>query len=419
MNVSRKVSGDLAWNVASVAIMAIVGLLLNVLISHFYNVSTLGVYSLVYSLYLVLSQLAVGGVHLSVLKRVAELPENSEDIPDIFTSGLVLTALIAAFFTGLAYLGKDLFGLVMHNHGVTVGITVALPGLFFFSLNKVYLGLANGRRQMKAFAVFQALRYLFMLGSLLLIIYLKIGSDFAPALFSIAEIILFILLVIYFWREVRFRKRPGLGEMYRSHWKFGLKAMAGNLLLNTYNKMDVLILGLFASSQVVGIYSFASMVVEGYNQLSLVLRNNLNPILAREYAVGGAENLVKVIARWKKLAILAVMPVGVVAVAAFPLVMLFKPDPLVMQGWGLFAILMLGSIISQPYQMLAMILNQTGFPGWQTILIVVIFGTCVGLNFALSPVWGMFGAAIATCIAYVMQIVYIRSFTRALLKVSI
>jgi O-antigen/teichoic acid export membrane protein len=169
----------------------------------------------------------------------------------------------------------------------------------------------------------------------------------------------------------------------------------------------------------VGIYSFASMVVEGYNQLSQVLRNNLNPILAREYAVGGAENLVKVIARWKKLAILAVMPVGVVAVAAFPLVMLFKPDPLVMQGWGLFAILMLGSIISQPYQMLVMILNQTGFPGWQTILIVIIFSTCVGLNFALSPVWGMFGAAVATCIAYVMQIVYIRSFTRGLLKISI
>ena len=61
-----KFSKDLLWNASAFALSALLGVLVNLLIVRFYDPAALGVFNLVYASYILLSQLAVGGVHLAI-----------------------------------------------------------------------------------------------------------------------------------------------------------------------------------------------------------------------------------------------------------------------------------------------------------------------------------------------------------------
>lgn len=416
---SPKFSGDLIYNLISFGVMSVVGILLNVIITHYYGSAGLGVFNQVYALYLFLSQLAVGGVHLSVLKYIAQYEQKQDERRTIFTSGLLLTGLIAFIVVAIIFPLAKPIGVLFKSPAIGLGVLSMLPGLFFFSLNKVFLALANARRQMKTFAIFQAVRYIFMLVSLILLIAFGASGESLPALFTWAELGLFIFLLLFFFKELRIRFDSITGSWYKEHWNFGLKAMGGNLMLNTFNKIDILILGLFVGDAAVGVYSFASMLVEGFNQLAVVIRNIINPVITSTYYQQGVEELQKLTKKVRRFSSMTLMPLGLVAVAGFAILFLFLEREFVKEAWLVFAILMVGAISCQGYQPLSMILNQTGFPGRQTLLIAAIYFTAVALNLILAPLFGLYGTAFATAITYASQIIYIKIFTEKTIKAKI
>lgn len=419
LGVSPKFSSDLIYNLVSFAVMSLVGILLNVIITNSYGSAGLGVFNQVYALYLFLSQLAVGGVHLSVLKYVAQYEAKQDERRVIFTSGLLLTGVIALLVVLLIYPLSGPIGDLFKSPAISTGVIAMLPGLFFFSLNKVFLALANARRQMKTFAIFQAVRYIFMLLSLVILIATGASGDSLPALFTWAELGLFALLFLFFFKEVRIRFDKEQRKWYKEHWNFGLKAMGGNLMLNTFNKIDILILGLFVGDAAVGIYSFASMLVEGFNQLAVVVRNIINPVITTTFYQGGVEALQQLTRKVRRFSSLILMPLGLIVVGGFSVLFFFLEKDFVLQAWLVFAILMAGAISCQGYQPLSMILNQTGFPGRQTMLIAAIYFTAVILNFILAPMFGLYGTAFATAITYASQIIYIKLFTEKTIKAKI
>jgi O-antigen/teichoic acid export membrane protein len=66
-----------------------------------------------------------------------------------------------------------------------------------------------------------------------------------------------------------------------------------------------------------------------------------------------------------------------------------------------------------------MLLSQTGFPGSQTIFFFLIFATNLLLNLAFIPIFGIYGAAIATSIASVLQVFYLKFFAAKIIKIKI
>ena len=68
------------------------------------------------------------------------------------------------------------------------GIALAAPGLLFFALNKVLMGILNGRRRMKAFAAAQAYRVSVILASCLCVAALDLPGYVLGASFTIAEV---------------------------------------------------------------------------------------------------------------------------------------------------------------------------------------------------------------------------------------
>jgi O-antigen/teichoic acid export membrane protein len=404
---SAKLSSDLIWNTASIAIMGVVGLLLNIVIARYYGASILGVFNQVYVIYILLSQLAVSGIHLSILKVTAQYGKEPAVVRESFSAAFLLTIITAGIVTSLAFWGKDLISKALSSPRVAVGLFWVLPGLFLFSLNKALLALLNGLRRMKAYATFQALRYIMMLSSLIALVFLKVDGSYIPILFSMAEGILFLLQLPYSapWFRPNLSKKAL--KWMKAHWVFGIKAMVGNLLLDINSRVDILLLGLFASDSVVGVYSFAAMLADGFTQLPEVFRTVINPVLTQTFYENGKLALEATVQRGKKWSYLVLIPVGLATILCYPFLIRLGFGSEFNRSWPIFTILMAGVLISAGYLPFQLVFNQVGQPGTQTLLLVLFFITNVTLNLLLIPLFGMYGSAIATALAFVLQVPYI------------
>ena len=206
----------------------------------------------------------------------------------------------------------------------------------------------------------------------------------------------------------------------REHCGFGGKATVGNILIDVNTRVDVLMLGLFTSDRIVGIYSFAAMLAEGFSQLPIVLRANVNPIITKYRFENSNVDLEVLIRRGVRLLYLYLVPVGILAVACFSLVFnLFGLGEEFSDSWAVFAILMTGILLSVGYLPFQMLLNQVGSPGFQTVFIASIFVTNVVLNMLLIPMFGMFGAAIATSMSVSAPVLYLKILVRKVVGINI
>lgn len=417
--VSRRFSTDILWNLASFVILGISGILLNVLIPRYYDAHALGVFNQTFTLYALVAQFAVLGIHLSVLRYTSENMEELTTCKKILSSAVAITTLIAAVSSLVYYFLREIIGYVLSSPDVAEAITYTVPGLFLFALNKVFLNFINGRRQMKAYAVFQALRYMFLIVFLSILILSGAPGNFLPAIFTLSEALLFLLLAFFTARSLQLRWDSAMGTWIKAHVRFGARAIGGNIFSDLNPRVDILILGIFATDQVVGVYSFAAMLVEGFSQLPALVRANVNPLISKSYFNQGARGLQAFTNKGKRLGYIFLAPFGMLAILMYPLLFLIIPKPEIRESWFIFGMLMMGLVASIGYQPFMTLLNQTGYPGRQSLLFAWIFSTNVILNVILASSFGMIGSAIATAMILVLQVGYLVIITYRTMGVRI
>lgn len=410
----RKFHLDVLWNVASLAILGVSGVMLNVVIARTVGAEALGVFNQVFAVYIVLSQLSVGGVHLSVLTYVARHPREPDKCASITVSALVLGAVLSSLWAAITWEIRAPLGRLFDSPGVADGLVLIAPGLIFFALNKILLNALNGAAAMRAYAIFQAARFLLILGSVLAIILLEIPGAPLAASLTIAEGILLpcLLLRVHFglWRL-----KPSLlrRRWLREHLSFGARGLLSGALSEINTRVDILMLGFFTSDAVVGIYSVAAILAEGFGQLSIILRRNVDPLLGEHFANQdplGIEEMARNLQRWFWPSMAAL---GLLAVGLYPMLL-----PLVVGGddFGasseVFVVLMLGAVINAGYRPFLGILLLAGKPGRQTLMIAVLTLANMLGNALLIPIWGMLGAAVASASVFVLEASLIRAAAR-------
>lgn len=415
-----KFGKDVAWNIGSLAILGISGIILNILIGHIYGAAILGIFNQVYAIYILLSQLAVNGIHLSVLKHISQFKKEQQICNQIISSAIILTTFIAGLVCVIVWALSSWIGDIFKSPGIAIGLMYALPGLWCFALNKVLLSVLNGYRFMKAYAFAQASRYILMVISVIILILLRKPGITLPIIFSATEIILFIGLIIY---TIRFYHPVFPREWLawpKKHITFGVKAFAGGALGETNTRVDVLMLGFFTNDRIVGIYSFAAIFVEGIAQLISVIRANLNPILASLYADNRISELEKTIHDGIKMFYPIMIALGMLSIILFPIfVHLILPNSDFTNSWPIFTILMAGIILSSGYLPFNMLPTQIGYPGLYTVMITLTIMSNIILNWLLIPSFNMYGAAVATGFSFAMSVVFLKIFAWKKLKLKI
>ncbi len=415
---ASKFATDVAWNLVTYGILGASGLLLSTIIGGVYGMEAMGIFRQVFAAFILVSQLNVLGLHFSVTKHVAEFSGDRNVCCQIITAALLLTATVSGVVTVLAIPGADWLGWAMDSEGVRTGWLCALPGLFFFAINKVQLAALNGFRLMKAFGAGQAVRYVLLVLMLLGCIVTGVPGAHLPIILSGTEIVLFLILFAHTRRFFQLAAIRKCGSWVKRHAVFGVKGMVSGALTELNATADLLILGLFCSDAVVGVYGMASIIVEGIAELSMILRYNLNPLLTKFIAQRESKQLEGLIRRGKRLFFSASVGMGIVALAAFPpFVYFLLRRPEFIAGFAPFAILILGYVLRSGYAPFGMIFIQAGYPGIHSWMIALTVMCNILLNLLLIPVLGMVGAAVATGAAYLVSIAFLKVFAWRLLAI--
>jgi O-antigen/teichoic acid export membrane protein len=417
--VHGKFRRDVMWSVTGLAVMGVCGVLLNILVGCFYDAAALGVFNQVFAVYVLFSQFAVGGIHYSTLQAIAPHAEDRASHPALLIGALVPTALLALAAATVFYGSRYAVGGLLQSPQVATGIAWAVPGLFFFAINKVLLAALNGLRRMKEFALLQATRPAVMIATLLAVALLRYPAARLPLVFSIAETVVFLAALVVLRRHLA-GSLAGCTYWMRRHALFGAQSFFSGVLIELNARVDVLMLGYFVSDRLVGLYSFAAILAEGFYQLLVVLRNNVNPILAQGLASQRLEELRQKIRRGRAMTYMLMFAVGTAAVALFPVgPYLLSTAREFAASWLPFAILIGGITLGAGYVPFGGVLLQAGRPGMHTVMTLAVVLAHIAGNLALIPIYGPLGAAVATGFSFVFSAMMLQLFAFRLIGLRI
>jgi O-antigen/teichoic acid export membrane protein len=411
----RRTRRDLIWNLAPVVLLAVVGLGLKLLIGRpgWWGKAALGVFNLVTISWFAFAVLGAFGLQYAVLRAVAEEPDDRDRVAAVVVGALIPTVVLAALTTGLYLLSAPLFG-ALQGAAVAEGMRWAAPGLFCFAVNKVLLGVVNGLRRMRAFAIYTSLRYVLIAAGLLLARWWRVDAARLPGIWTVSEGALLFALLGELGATVRLARGAGWTAWARRHLAFGARGVAATFAGEVNTKLDVWLLGIAVSNAQVGIYALASALFEGVLQLAIALQNLVNPVLARQISAGAHGEAAEVVRRTRRWFVPSLSAAALLGAVTYPL--LIPPligDPDFIAGAWPFAILMVGIALASPYLPFNQVLLMAALPGWHTGYILATIAVSFAGNAALIPLLGMRGAALAAAASLALSAQLLRVLVRS------
>lgn len=416
----RTLRTGLVWNLVPVVVLGVVGLGMNFAIGRWWGTPVLGVFSQVTTAYFVLASIGAIGINLSVLRAIAQHPEDRPRVAAIVVGAIVPATILAGAVTLLLLVTRGALGRWLDSAAVTEGIVYAAPGLACFVVNKTLLAVVNGLGRMRAFAMYTTLRYAMIGVSLVLAGALDLDAVQLPIIWTITEATLLVALVVEMLATVKFSAAAGWQPWVIEHLRFGIRGAGATMLFEINSRLDIWLLGAVMSDTDVGIYSMAASLAEGASQIPNALQVNVNPTIAAALATertGDVEQLVRKTRRWFVPAMIALCGV---AALLFPVVIPWITGrPELAEGAVPFALLLGGLALTSAWLPFNQVLLMGGKPGWHTVYVLLSVATNVVLNVLLIPHLGLAGAGLATAIALAASAVWLIRMSRTLVGVRL
>ncbi len=412
---------DVVWNLVPVVLLAAIGLGSNFAIFRWWGSEALAVFNLVTTAFFVHAVIGACGLQFAVLRAVAEDPDDRARVAAVVVGALVPNVVLAAVVTAIFLALRGPISALHHSDAVGEGMLVAAPGLFCFSINKVLFNVVNGLRRMRAYAIYTSLRYVMIAVGVLAARGLGVSLGKIAIIWTITECTMFVVLLGELVATVDLRRAADWKAWTRKHLDFGARGVLATLAQEINSKLDIWMLGASGiAKSLVGVYAIAGALNEGAMQLSVVLQNNLNPILANELARGATGEVVALTRRTQRWFVPSFVAACALGAVVFPFLLpALMRDPALHAGSIPFAILMAGLALAAPYLPFAQILMMANRPGWHTGMVALVVAVNFIGDLVFIPMLGLAGAASATALATASSAVLIRIASRRLVRVAI
>lgn len=401
---------DLIINLISFVFIGFAGIFLNIVILRYSDFNTLGQFNKVFAFFLVVSQFTSLGIHLAIQNKIPQINDlKSRKL--YFSSGLLLTSAIALFLISFIYIIYRVNFLSFELY------FVILPGIFFFSVNRLILTFFMSKREMIHYAFFNVLRYLLLL--ILAYIFITQKDLELVTILNYTEVILFIILISFIAKDISV-KRETIFHV-KEQLFFGLKSFGGNLLLNTSSQIEILILSFYVNDKFIGIYTFPLFIYQGLRQFLNVYRNNITPILSRIYFNKSKKVLNRVFTRYRNFVFKYSILLSLFALLIFPVIVSFSnkiDDEYFYLSYLIFFIMILGFGFSSKYYIFYLIFNQLNLPLIHSVFFLLVLIFNILFNMLLVPFIGVIGASIANLFSNLFSVFLFKLFCKNRLKVE-
>lgn len=265
----------LSWNYLALASSAVAGLLTSVVVAGGFGPAGLGVFTQTLTFFVLAAQVAVLGIHYSVLHRTARsslVAEQRALVNVAFSTAIPLSVAVA----GVSFLIAPVIGVLVQSSALVPSLRLASVALVFHALTKVVSAGLNGARRMGHFAAVNATRFLAMLVSAVVITLADLPVE-TLGLVLVSSEVAALTAAILAWGGVRLSLDISEAS---SLVRYGIRAAPAAVTVEVNSRVDIISLGIFTSDAMVGVYGLAATLYEGLLQVFVVLRNQVNPHVA-------------------------------------------------------------------------------------------------------------------------------------------
>ncbi|MBC2838233.1 flippase [Robiginitalea sp. SC105] len=372
--------------------------LFTLLVARFYGASVNGLVSLGFTLLLFISVIGRLGIDINLVKFYSE-EENLRKHPGLFFRVLAKGILISVVLAIILYFFRDLVAIDLFSkpqfRPYIAWTALSIP---LWVITLICSGFLRARKQTNWFAFLNTPgRFLFTLFALLVGKLLTEDPLLAIQAHFVGLVILAILALAESIRQIkRVSFRPTI-----SSWIFLKQAfpmMLSGAIIVFLGWMDIFVLGIFATDDVVGVYNVVLKIATLTSFSLQAINAILMPKVAANYHNGNHRQVERLIQFSTTLNFfLTLLSVAIIILLKDWLLGLFGPEFLT--GGFILIILCLGQLANSISGSVGVILQMTGYQKMYQNIVFVALVINILLNVALTPLYGAQGAAIATVIS--------------------
>ncbi|AKB84299.1 flippase [Methanococcoides methylutens] len=392
-----KTMKDIQWSFISLAVTSFSHLLLRIVLGKELGPTGLGIYTLVFTIYMFGMQFAAFGIGAALTKYVAQYSDEQEKIKEFVSSGIIASLVSGSAISILLYsLSSTISIQLFHNPEMTELLKLTAFCIPFIAIQKSVIGTLNGLRKMKSYAVVNIVQNVsIMLISIILVLFLDMNVRGAIVGFVIPTILIGTISLI-FVKNYLTTKQALIKTVLKEVSIFGFYVVLANSIGIINTQIDSILIGHFMNSTDVGYYAVAVIFMSGITLLPQATQRVTTAAIAKYYAENDLESVREVIkGTMKKTFLLTIIITLFFALFGKNLIEIIFTEEFI-PAYAPLLILTIGYAIYATFVSVGSCLSSIG----KVEIVFKISAVCAVmntlLNIALIPKYGLIGAASAT-----------------------
>jgi len=342
--------------------------------------------------------------------------ENIKNLYSIFVYNLIVFVLIYFVF----YSHTSLFQEILKIQIIASDLNVIFLLILFMIFGNFYTNILTVSQKPKEYFFVRLLfNIVLLISSVIYLVILKLGYiSYLKAYLNSYLIVSLLGLRFFLINYKPYKKNIISVSNLKNLLKLGLPMLPNGLMIMLLTWADRYILNLYVDMSIVGIYTIGYKFSAIVNSLIVTpFGKALAPLLFKQFAKsldGYKQNMKMVFKYCWLIAFTAMMGYFVVLKEVYQLII----DARYIMGYNIIAIVLFGVVLWMITDILGTTVIMKEKTGKMFLFTFVSVTLNIGLNFILIPKYGMYGAAVATLLSYVLQFIIIFIYTQKLLFIT-
>lgn len=419
-----KTEKDIQWSFISLVTSSLAHFLLRIAFGKDLGAYGLGLYTLVFTIYLIGMRFVPFGTGAALTRYVPMNEENPLKVKEYVSIGVIFSFISGSIFCVIMYVLSTTIAInFFHNPEMAPLIKVTAFCFPFIAIQKTVLGAINGFQKMNYFALLNILQNtsVFIVSVVLVLFF---DMDVMGAVLGLVIPTIVVGLISLYFVKDQIKIIPKLFSIQTFKvttqeilW-FGFFSVLSASVSTLMTNIDSLMIGYFMNETEVGYYSVAIIFVEGLILIPESIQRVTTPTIAKYYIKNDYEKIIKLLkVTMLKTFILTTFLIIFLAVFGKILItILFKEEFL--PAYIPLIILLIGYGIRSPFVSIGGTLSSIGKVdvAFRVNLASSMINTI--LNFLLIPIFGLIGAASATSISLIISVGLALYFIKQYIYVS-
>lgn len=399
-----KETKDLHWSFISLATSAFAHLLLRIILGKELGPSGLGLYTLVFTIYMFGMQFSGFGIGPAMTKYIAEYHDNLLKIKEFVSSGILGSIVSGSLMGLLLYALSEVIAIqFFHNPEMIDLLKITALCFPFIAAEKAVIGIQIGLQRLKWFTVVNVAQNIFVV-VLSIILVTQLNMDVRGAVIGfVLPSILVGLSSLFLIRKYLIAEPSSLKIALKEVSWFGFYIVLTNSIGLINTQTASLMIGHFMNETEVGYYAVAAIFIEGLSLIPSSIETVTDARIVRYYVKEEYENLIKLI----KSNVLNVFVITIFESLALVFFGKFLIDKIFgvdfLPAYQPLLILLIGYCIYYPIHSIDGFLPCIGKVDLLSRISFLCAAVNILFNILLVPKYGMIGAAIATSTALIFS----------------